>query len=202
MYACVSSAVERLEVIADGHALAQLLELGPREQVAQVRLADEDDLNELRLLGLEVREHPHFFERRHAQVLRLVDDEQRQPPGVALRRRETARGRAADTACSRPGRGSRPKSSMIASISSRASSIVFISRAIDVLRSSAAQHRLQQRRLAAADFAGDDDEAGVALDAVAQMAERLLVDAARVEIARDRASAKTAAREARRSVHT
>ena len=46
----------------------------------------------------------------------------------------------------------------------------------------AAQQRLQQRRLARPDLAGDDDEAGVAFDAVAQVAERLPVDPARVQV--------------------
>ena len=76
--------VERLQVIAHRHPLPQLLELGAREQIPQVRLADQDDLNQLRFLGLEVREHPHFFERRQAQVLRFVDDQQRQPTGHPL----------------------------------------------------------------------------------------------------------------------
>ena len=59
---------------------------------------------------------------------------------------------------------------------------MFTSRATEVCRSRPAQHGLQQRRLAGADFAGDDDEAGVSLDAVAQVAERLVVHPARIEV--------------------
>ena len=85
-------------------------------------------------------------------------------------------------ACCCSGPGSRPKSSITASSSSRASSIVLTIRETDVWWSRLAQRRLQQRRLARADFAGDHDEAGVAFDAVAQVAQRFLVHAARVEV--------------------
>ena len=46
----------------------------------------------------------------------------------------------------------------------------------------AAQQRLQQRGLAGSDLAGDDDEPGLAFEPVAQVVERLLVHAARIEI--------------------
>ena len=76
--------VERRQVIADRDPLPQLLELRRRELVAQVRLADQHDLQQLRFLGLEVREHAQLFERAEAQVLRLVDDQQHQPSGETL----------------------------------------------------------------------------------------------------------------------
>ena len=82
--------------------------------------------------------------------------------------------------------GSRPKSITIVSSSSRGSSIVLTIRPTVVSAVEAAQQRLQQRRLAGSDFAGDDDEAGLALEAVAQVVERLLVDPARVEVFRIR----------------
>ena len=50
----------------------------------QVGLADENDLNQLRFFGFQIREHPDLFERGLAEVLRLVDDEQREPAGPAL----------------------------------------------------------------------------------------------------------------------
>ena len=49
------------------------------------------------------------------------------------------------------------------------------------------QEGLEHRRLARADLARDDDEAGVPFDAVAQIAERLLVHLARIEVVRIRA---------------
>ena len=71
-------------MIADRDPLSELLELRRRELVAQVRLADEHDLQQLRLLGLEVRQHAQLFERPEAQVLRLVDHQQNQAPGEPL----------------------------------------------------------------------------------------------------------------------
>ena len=78
--------------------------------------------------------------------------------------------------------GSSPKSIMIVSSSSRGSSIVLTIRPTVVCAVETAQQRLEQRRLARSDLAGDDDEAGLALEAVAQVVERLLVDAARIEV--------------------
>ena len=74
---------------------------------------------------------------------------------------------------------------MIVSSSSRGSSIVLTIRPTVVCGVEAAQQRLQERRLAGADLAGDDDEAGLALEPVAQVVERLAVDAARIEVVRD-----------------
>ena len=74
---------------------------------------------------------------------------------------------------------------MIVSSSSRGSSIVLTIRPTVVCAVEAAQQRLQQRRLARADLAGDHDEPGLALEPVAQVVERLAVHAARVEVFRD-----------------
>ena len=175
---------------------------GRSQLVAQVRLADQDDLNQLRLLGLEVREHPDFLERRQRQVLRLVDDQQRQPAGRRARSTRNSPSVVQQRRLRLVPAGSSPKSSIAASSSSRGSSSVFTTRATVVWPIEAAQQRLQQRRLAGADLAGDDDEAGVAFDAVAEVAERLLVHPARIEVVRDRASARRGAREGDKSVRT
>ena len=118
--------VERRQMITDRDPLAQLFELRRRELVAQVRLADQDDLQQLRFLRFEIREHAEFLERGEAQVLRLVDHEQHHASGKPLideilreipqQQRFAAAG------------GSRPKSIMIVSSSSRGSSIVFTMR--------------------------------------------------------------------------
>ena len=46
--------LERLQLEADGDALIELAELGAFEQFVQVQLTDENDLEELLLVGLEV----------------------------------------------------------------------------------------------------------------------------------------------------
>ncbi len=74
----------------------------------------------------------------------------------------------------------------IVSSSSRGSSIVLTIRADGRFGVEAPQQRLQERGLAGADLTGDDHEASVALEAVAQVVERLAVHAARIEVFRDR----------------
>ena len=82
-------------MVADGNPLPQLLQLRRRQLVAQVRLADQHDLQQLRLLGFEIRQHAQLFESREAEVLRLVDDEQDQPSREPLIDQVLARDREA-----------------------------------------------------------------------------------------------------------
>ncbi len=53
---------QRLEVIATGNALGELSQVIPGEQVTEFRLADQDDLQQLLLGGLEIREQAHLLE--------------------------------------------------------------------------------------------------------------------------------------------
>ena len=66
---------QRVEVVAAGDALRELAQLGLVEQGAQLRLADQDDLQQLGGGGLEVGEQPDLLERVRAQVLRFVHDQ-------------------------------------------------------------------------------------------------------------------------------
>src|SRR5262249_49567018 len=56
-----------------GDALAELAQAAVVELVAELGLADEDDLEELPLVGLEVREEADLLEEVELQVLGLVD---------------------------------------------------------------------------------------------------------------------------------
>ncbi|EWS63906.1 hypothetical protein Y695_02857 [Hydrogenophaga sp. T4] len=67
--------VERVEVKARDHALCELLQFGPGQQVAQLRLTDQDDLQQLAGVGLQVGQQAQLFEHVGRQVLRFVDDE-------------------------------------------------------------------------------------------------------------------------------
>ena len=60
---------------ARDHALGELLELGPLEHRAQLGLADQDDLQQLALVGLEVGQQAQLLEHLGRELLRLVDDE-------------------------------------------------------------------------------------------------------------------------------
>ena len=168
-------------MIADRDALPQLLELRARQHVVQVRLPDEHDLNQLRLLGLEIREHAHFLERREAQVLRFVDDEQRQPARRALpdeKLRQVAQQmRLALARLRLEPEVEHHGLDELARIERR------VHQARDRRPLVEPPHRrLQQRRLARSDLARDDDESGVPFDTVAQIVQRLGVDAARIEV--------------------
>jgi len=66
---------QRLEVIAEGDALAKLFEVGLRDFVAEFWLADEDDLQEFVGGRLQIGEHAQFFEDFVGEVLGFVDDD-------------------------------------------------------------------------------------------------------------------------------
>jgi hypothetical protein len=67
--------LERLEVIAPGDALGQLPEVAAVQHLAQLGLADQDDLQQFLLGGLEVGEQPDLLQHVGPEVLRLVDDQ-------------------------------------------------------------------------------------------------------------------------------
>ncbi len=71
-------------MVAHRDALAQLAKAAFVELVAQLGLADERDLQQLALVGLEVRQQPHLLEQLAAQVLRLVDQEHDVVAGLDL----------------------------------------------------------------------------------------------------------------------
>ena len=77
-------AVEAAEMPAHGDALVELLEVRARQQVAQLGLSDEHDLQQLRGLGLEVRQHPQLLERAAVERLRLVDHHHHAPAAPLL----------------------------------------------------------------------------------------------------------------------
>ena len=66
---------ERVQVEARDHALGELLEVRALEHRAQLGLADQDDLQQLPLVGLEVGEKAQLLEHLGREHLRLVDDE-------------------------------------------------------------------------------------------------------------------------------
>ena len=75
---------QRRQVVADRDALPELAQPLPVELLPQLRLADQDDLEELALIGLEVREQADLLEELVFQVLGLVDDQDDVVPGGRL----------------------------------------------------------------------------------------------------------------------
>src|SRR5205085_8659676 len=66
-----------LQLVPNRDALVQLPQFRRPQQRRQVQLADEDDLDQLLLVGLEIRQDADLFEDLQRQVLRLVDDHHR-----------------------------------------------------------------------------------------------------------------------------
>ncbi len=64
---------QRIQVVAAGHALCQLAQLITRQQLPQLRLPDQDDLQQFLRVGLEVREQTHLLEDLGRQVLGFID---------------------------------------------------------------------------------------------------------------------------------
>ena len=75
-------------MVAHRDALAQLAQAALVELLAQLRLADQHDLQELALVGLEVGEQAHLLEQLGLQVLRLVDEEHDVVAGLRLLEQE------------------------------------------------------------------------------------------------------------------
>ncbi len=179
--------LQRLEVVAARDALRELAQLRPREHFAQLRLADQDDLQELLRRGLEVREQAHLLQHVGVEVLRLVHHQHDAPAaavGVEQEVREDVDQRldaasgalrylhvqlVADREQELGGRDARIQDQR------------------DVaMRRQLLQQAAQHRRLAGADLAGELDEAAGLADAVGEMRERLRVPLAQVEVARVR----------------
>ena len=74
--------VQRFEVVARGDALRQLAQVGAPEHLAQFRLPDQHDLEQLLRGGFEVGQQPHLFQGGSREILCLVDQDH---DGLAFR---------------------------------------------------------------------------------------------------------------------
>ena len=68
-------------MIPGRHALGELSQLRLLEDRRQLRLTDQDHLEQLLPGGLEVRQEPDLLEHLGGEILRLVDDEDRAAAG-------------------------------------------------------------------------------------------------------------------------
>jgi hypothetical protein len=77
--------LHRLEMVRGDHALAELLELVARlQRDAELRLAEQQGLQQRMAAELEVRQHPQLLERRDGEILRFVHHQQAPPAGARL----------------------------------------------------------------------------------------------------------------------
>ena len=77
-----------LEMEIGRHPLRQLAHPGMLDHGAQLRLADQDQLHQHVLVGIDVGQHPQLLEPLHRQVLRLVEDQDDAPPGGIFGKQE------------------------------------------------------------------------------------------------------------------
>jgi hypothetical protein len=66
-----------LDAAGDTDALPELPHLIQRQDTIQLGLTNKQDLQQLGVVGFEVRQHPDLFQQVQGKVLRFVDDEHR-----------------------------------------------------------------------------------------------------------------------------
>jgi len=178
---------QRLEVVTGDHALRELLHVGPRQHGAQLGLPDQDDLQQLALVGLEVGQQAQLLQHAGRQVLRLVDDQHVVlPHGVRAQQELVER---VDVVLD--GRHARPLVP-VGNVELRAHGLQqFLDRELgieDVGHVAAIGQLLEEAAahggLAGADVAGQKHEPSPALHAVEKMRERFPVPLAHEEVAR------------------
>ena len=98
------AARERSQVVPRGDPLRQLTQRRTLHQVGQLRLRDEDDLQQLVTRSLDVGQQAQLFQHFHAQVLRLVDDDHGAPPARVGVEQGPREGVDEDLEAGRPGR--------------------------------------------------------------------------------------------------
>ena len=178
---------QRLEVIAAGDALRELAQLRPREHLAQLRLADQDDLQQLLRRGLEVREQAHLLEHVGVEVLRLVHH-QHDAPAAAVRVEQEVREEVDERLDAAGGALRHLHVQLVADGEQelRGRDARVQDQRDVAVRRQLLQEAAQHGRLAGADLAGELDEAAGLADAVGEVRERLGVPLAEVEVARVR----------------
>ena len=173
------AARERREREAMGDALLQLAHVGQAQVAVELGLPEEDDLQQLVGAGLEVREKAHFLERAERHRVRLVD-EGNHLLAFRMHRDELLLQRAQHLRRVRPGHVDaevgRDRAQHLVAREARHREVDHLDRGREPLHQHAAEHRL-----AAADLAGDLDQALARRDRVEKRFERGAAVGARVE---------------------
>ena len=169
---------ERPEMIAHRDALAQLAQTMAVEAVAQFRLADQHDLQQLAVVSLKVREQADLFKQVFGQILRLVNDEHGVPALFDLFQQKLIDERQGVQPIQSRWPTGRPNSVAMAFINSSALSTGIQNQRGGIPAVELFQHRAAQRRLARAHLAGKLHETLALADAVKQMVQRFAVLAA------------------------
>src|SRR5262249_53134840 len=177
--------VHRAEMAPDADPLPQLAQVLGGELLLQLGLTEQHDLQQLRSLGLEVREQPQLLERLGREILRLVDDQQHAAP-LAARLDEEGIEYVGELG-TRFAERRQPELAV-----DRLEQLERRQRRIEQerhfgLRAEPPQQGAAQRRLPGADLPGDRHEPFALLDPVDEVPEHLAVRSGQVEEARIRA---------------
>ncbi len=175
---------ERLDVVAERDPLLQLPELLAPELGMELRLAHQDDLEELVARGLEVREEPDLLERRHVEVLGLVEDQDGVPVRAPLLDQEAVEGDES-LGVREAGRGHAPLLERVLEEALERKRGVEDEGDAGVA-AEALQQRVEERRLARSDLAGEREKPLALAHAVDELRQRLAVTLGREEEARVR----------------
>ena len=164
-------------------ALAELPQAPVAELLAQLRLPDEHDLEQLGPAGLEVGEHPDVLEHRPGQVLGLVDDQDDAAARLVLLQQDWLRA----STCGPPplGKGDLEVAEHDLEKLLEGQVRVEDEHGLDA-RAQPRQDVADQRGLPGPHLAEDQDEAPPLLDPVGDVRERLLVRLAREQVLRVR----------------
>ena len=153
------------QVILGGDPLGELGQARLGDQVAELGLADEHELEELVLVGVDVREHPQFLERLDREVLGLVEDQHRPPAaGVLLDEEILELGEELDVGRVAGRRHAERHQNPVQQFAAVALGVR--DQPDGEVLGERAQQMAEERGLARADLAGDDGDRGMGQHAV------------------------------------
>src|SRR5215813_1961848 len=172
------------DAAAKTDALLELAQLGTIQLVQELRLPNEKDLQQLLRIGLEVREEPDLLEGFEAQVLGLVEGQHGVLTGPAPLDQEVVQGdEPLNVGLTRLDDAEVLEHVLENSLEGQGR---VENKGRGAVALETAQERAQERSLAGADLAREEDEPLVLLDAIEQLRESLPVPGGRVEEAQIR----------------
>ena len=173
---------ERSQMVTRRDALGDLAQFRALEQLVQFRLADEDNLQQLFLGRLQIRQESNLFQDVGGQVLRFINDEHR--PSALLMRCQQMLIQRIDQHLETGRAGWIGQAQFVTHGGQQldaGQARIPEQRHID-FRRQLFQQGAAQRGLAGTDFAGQLHKATVSLDTVEEMGHRLAVAAAHKEV--------------------
>src|SRR5437879_4531881 len=169
------------DVATQRHALFELAQIGIVQNLAQLRLARQDDLQFLGGVGLEITEQANLFQNARRQTVRFVDDQDR-AQATAVTRIENLAQLQQQIGLGFPILNIEQRRQMLVELSYRQTRIEDVSdqnRTVQTLH-----HPAKNGRLAGADFASDCDQAFAAFDAVVKIGHHFGVRRREIDVAR------------------